>query len=481
MKEREKTLFEDVPVLEAIFKLAVPTVVGQIILVLYNMADTFFIGLTGSDAMITAATVCMPAFMFLQAISNLFGVGGASVISRALGARALQRAKDTASFAFWGCAALTALYSLGAWLFAGPFVDLLGGSNPLVHDYAVEYLTCTVVIGGLATSLNALLAHLVRSEGRSLQASIGVALGGVMNIALDPLFMFVLLPRGYETLGAAIATALSNAIALGYFLVVVLREGKRSILRLSPRRLGKSIRGRIPADVLTTGLPACMMTLCENVSYAVLDALMAVSGTALQAGLGVAKKVNMLAHSIVRGMSQGVLPLIGYNYASGDHKRMKASITLSMALYRHGGPVHDRLAGVQPPADRPVHPRRQRVRDLRRGLPADPLLGRALLRLRLCADLLLSGGGQGNALLPAGHPPQGSAGHSADVPAQPASAHLRRRLGHPHHRRDLLLHLHRDVRRLSAGAGGSAGRQARHGGACASALDEAGAFLKFMV
>lgn len=332
MKEREKTLFEDTPVLEAIVRLAFPTVIGQIILVLYNMADTFFIGLTGSDAMITAATVCMPAFMFLQAISNLFGVGGASVISRALGARDLQRAKDTASFAFWGCAAVTVLYSLGAWLFAGPFVDLLGGSNPLVHDYAVEYLTFTVVIGGLATSLNALLAHLVRSEGRSLQASIGVALGGVMNIALDPLFMFVLLPRGYETLGAAIATALSNVIALAYFLIVVLREGKRSILRLSPRRLDKSVRGKIPADVLMTGLPACLMTLCENISYAVLDALMAASGTALQAGLGVAKKVNMLAHSIVRGMSQGVLPLIGYNYAAGNHKRMKTSITLSMAL-----------------------------------------------------------------------------------------------------------------------------------------------------
>lgn len=332
MKEREKTLFEDSPVLEAIVRLAFPTVIGQIILVLYNMADTFFIGLTGSDAMITAATVCMPAFMFLQAISNLFGVGGASVISRALGARDLQRAKDTASFAFWGCAAVTVLYSLGAWLFAGPFVDLLGGSNPLVHDYAVEYLTFTVVIGGLATSLNALLAHLVRSEGRSLQASIGVALGGVMNIALDPLFMFVILPRGYETLGAAIATALSNVIALAYFLIVVLREGKRSILRLSPRRLDKSVRGKIPADVLMTGLPACLMTLCENISYAVLDALMAASGTALQAGLGVAKKVNMLAHSIVRGMSQGVLPLIGYNYAAGNHKRMKTSITLSMAL-----------------------------------------------------------------------------------------------------------------------------------------------------
>ena len=80
MREHEKSIFETVPVLKAIFQLAIPTVFGQIILVIYNMADTFFIGLTGSDAKITAATVCMPAFMFLSAISNLFGVGGSSVI-----------------------------------------------------------------------------------------------------------------------------------------------------------------------------------------------------------------------------------------------------------------------------------------------------------------------------------------------------------------------------------------------------------------
>ena len=108
----EKELFEHCPVPKAIFKLALPTVIGQIILVVYNMADTFFIGLTGSDAMITAVTVCMPAFMFLSAISNLFGVGGASVISRALGKHSPERARHTAAFALWGCIAVTLLYSL---------------------------------------------------------------------------------------------------------------------------------------------------------------------------------------------------------------------------------------------------------------------------------------------------------------------------------------------------------------------------------
>ena len=115
MKDTEKLeLFANCPVWKAVIKLAVPTVIGQIILVVYNMADTFFIGLTGSDAMITAVTVCMPAFMFLSAISNLFGVGGASVIARALGAGDNDRAQNTAAFAFWGCVSVTLLYSVAA-------------------------------------------------------------------------------------------------------------------------------------------------------------------------------------------------------------------------------------------------------------------------------------------------------------------------------------------------------------------------------
>lgn len=325
----EKELFEHCPVPKAIFKLALPTVIGQIILVVYNMADTFFIGLTGSDAMITAVTVCMPAFMFLSAISNLFGVGGASVISRALGKHSPERARHTAAFALWGCIAVTLLYSLAAYLMRDTFINLLGGSDPTVHAYAVEYLVCTVVLGGFCTAMNTLLAHLIRAEGHSLQSSVGITLGGIFNMALDPLFMFVILPRGQETLGAAIATALSNVLATGYFVWVIARNRDRSVMRFAPSR--RMLDDRIPADVMSTGLPACLMTLFENISYAVLDNLMSLAGTAMQAGIGVAKKVNMLAHCIVRGMAQGVLPLIGYNFASGDHKRMKkAAFTAAM-------------------------------------------------------------------------------------------------------------------------------------------------------
>ena len=331
MHSAKKTeLFESSPVLESVVKLAFPTVIGQIIMVIYNMADTFFISLTGSDAMISAVTVCMPAFMVLSAVSNLFGIGGASVISRAMGRGDPERARCTASFAFWGCLLTTVLYSALALIFMTPFVDLLGGADEAVPVGARRSLFCTVVLGGAATSMNALLSHLIRSQGYAVHASVGVAMGGLINIALDPLFMFVILRPGEEIVGAALATALSNVASLAYFLVVVYR--KRRALVLSFRPTVRALDGYIPRSVFSAGLPAFLMTLCENISYAVLDNLMSIYGTAMQAGIGVAKKVNMLAHCIVRGMSQGVLPLIGYNYAAKNMKRMKASINLSMAL-----------------------------------------------------------------------------------------------------------------------------------------------------
>lgn len=327
---REERVFLEVPVLRAVLTLAGPTVISQVILVIYNMADTFFIGMTGSDALITAVIVCMPAFMFLSAISNLFGIGGASVIARALGANDLRRAQSASAFAFWGCAVTTLAYSLCARAMMHPFVDLLGGSAPEVHAEACRYLTWTVVLGGAATSLNALLGHLVRSQGQSAEAGFGIALGGVLNIALDPLFMFVLLPKGNEVLGAAVATSLSNLVAALYFLALIRRDRRATALSLRPAT--DCLRDGIPADVLSTGLPACLMTLLENVSYAVLENLMALSGTAMQAGIGVAKKVNMLAHCMARGMSQGVLPLIGFNYAAGRTRRMRQAVVLSMGI-----------------------------------------------------------------------------------------------------------------------------------------------------
>lgn len=310
--------------------LALPSVMGQIILVIYNMADTFYVGLTGSNEMITAVTICTPAFMFLSAISNLFGIGGASVISRSLGQKDEKRARAASSFAIWGCLAVTLCYSLGAFLLLDFFVDCLGGGNEGVHNFACSYVLVTVVIGGAATAMNTLLSHLIRAEGRSLQASAGIALGGLLNVALDPLFMFVILDKGNEALGAALATALSNLIALIYFITVIIIGRKKLVLSAKPTKA--ALGQKIPRDIFVAGIPACLMTLCENISYAILGNLMEEVGTAAQAGVEVAKKVNMLAHSVVRGMTQGVLPLIGYNYASGNRKRMKSVVYLSGAI-----------------------------------------------------------------------------------------------------------------------------------------------------
>ena len=320
-------LFESSNVTEAIVRMALPTVVGQIILVIYNMADTFFVGLTGNDAMLTAVTVCMPAFMFLSAISNLFGVGGASVIARSLGKRDPERARAASGFAFWGCLGAAALYSLLAWVFRHGFVDLLGGVNPEAHAVAVESLFYTVICGGAVTAVGVLFSHLIRAEGRAIHASIGIALGGVCNILLDPLFMFRLLPPGREAAGAAMATCLSNCISLLYFLLVLLYNQKHSTLGFRPSR--KCLAGAIPEEVFAAGIPACVMTLFENVSYAVLDKLMSFNGIQMQAGLGVAKKVNMLAHCVVRGIAQGSLPVIAYNYAAGRCDRMRAALRVS--------------------------------------------------------------------------------------------------------------------------------------------------------
>ena len=328
--DQKKDLFENTSVGKAVLKLALPSVLGQIILVIYNMADTLFIGMTGSDELITAVTVCMPAFMFLSAVSNLFGVGSASVISRALGRKDARRARLASAFAVWGCLTVTVLYCLAVFLLRDGFLDLLGGSDPVVHRNAAAYLTVAVILGGTATSMSTLMSHLIRATGFSFEASLGIVIGGVLNIGLDPLFMFVILPKGQEALGAAIATALSNLCSLSYYLLVIIFRRKR--FSLSIRFRPEMLREGIPSDIFRVGIPACLMTLCENISYAVLDNLIAASGTAAQAGIGVAKKVNMLAHSFVRGMSQGVLPLIGYNYASGSRKRMKSVIFFSAGV-----------------------------------------------------------------------------------------------------------------------------------------------------
>ena len=341
---KKKDLFENQPVLKAIMTLAIPSIIGQLILVIYNMTDTFFIGLAASkmsdgvlgNALVAGVTICMPVYMILSAISNLFGIGASSVISRSLGKGNPWRAKNSSRFAFYGCLLTTIIYCLLVLAVSTPLANLLSGNKSVeTSAYANQYILYCVVIFGVPTAINTLFSHLLRAQGKSLHASVGIVLGGVLNCALDPLFMFVIMPNE-PAIAAALATGISNTIALVYYIILLFVQKKEMIISVQFSK--KMFKEHIPSEVIKVGIPACLMTLFENISYMILDALVGsviaikVESDAALAGIGVAKKINMFAHCAVRGMTQGVLPIIGYNKTSGNRKRMAKIVYVSGAI-----------------------------------------------------------------------------------------------------------------------------------------------------
>lgn len=313
-------LFESAPVGKAVIRLAVPTVIAQLITVVYNMADTFFIGQLGDPDQVAAATLAMPVFIFLTAFANLFGIGGASMISRCLGAGNRERAKQTSSFCIWSSAALALVYGLAVVLLEDALLPVLG-ADEATAGFCSSYIFWTIGVGAVPTVVSAALAHLVRAEGYSGQAGFGVAFGGVLNMILDPVFIFVF---GMEIAGAAIATMLSNVAAMLYFCVVLFRNRRDSVITPSFRRF--TLGGGIPAEVLTVGLPGFFMTLMSTLSNLTLNKMISGYSNEAVAGMGIAKKIDLMAFAIAQGMSQGALPLIGYNYSAGNYRRMLSAL-----------------------------------------------------------------------------------------------------------------------------------------------------------
>mgnify|MGYP004554418215 CR=1 FL=1 len=313
---RKEALFTSAPIGKAVAALALPTVLSQIITVIYNMADTYFVGQLNDPDQVAAATVAMPLFMLMTAQANLFGVGGSSLISRCLGLKNREKASRTAAFCIWTSAAVALVYGLLA-LALRPVLLPLFGANDATLQYSKAYVLWTVGVGAVPTVLSAELAHLVRAEGYSRQASLGIAFGGVLNMALDPLFIFVL---RLGITGAAIATMLSNVAALCYFLLFLRKIRRESTITLSPKQY--SLGEGIPGEVLAVGLPSFMISTMATFSNIMLTKIISADSNEAIAGMGIAKKIDLLAFAIAQGLTQGTLPLIGYSYTSGDRRRM---------------------------------------------------------------------------------------------------------------------------------------------------------------
>lgn len=321
MNNENKALFEEMPAKKALMTMAVPTVISQLITTVYNIADTLFIGMSNDPYKVAAASLAGVLFFVMNSLANLFGVGGGSLLSRLLGEKREDEAKKVNSFSVYGTVVVGAVYSLICLLLSEPVVRVMGASDNTVA-YAQRYLFWVVIIGGVPATVGMTLSHLIRSAGYAKESSIGLAIGGIANLILDPLFMFVLLPKGNEVAGAAIATMLSNVLSMLYFIYVCLKYRDRSVLDLSVRNARpqkRSIRA-----IYMVGLPSALSTLLASAALILKNNVTAGYGDIELAAFGIVQKIDMFPLNIGMGLCQGMMPLVAYNYAAQNYKRMDA-------------------------------------------------------------------------------------------------------------------------------------------------------------
>ena len=326
MKENKNDIFESMPVPKAMAKMALPTIMSQLITLIYNIADTWFIGQTNNPYMVAASSLVLTVFLLTSAVANLFGVGGGSLVVRLLGAKDEPEAKRVASVSLIMAGAASVTFSALCLIFMNPLLRLLGASDDTI-GYARQYLLFVVVLGGLPTVMSSTMSAMLRNVGYSKEAGFGLSLGGVLNVILDPIFMFLILPDGYEVMGAAIATMLSNFVAFCYFILMYRRVSKVSLLEL-PRRVEK-IRPDSMKAIFSVGVPAALCLVLYDLTNMVINRLSSGHGDIELAAIGIVLKVERLPQNIGVGIAIGMMPLIAYNYASKNYDRMKAFFSAS--------------------------------------------------------------------------------------------------------------------------------------------------------
>ena len=326
-KKQSKTeLFETTPVFQALTIMAVPTIISQLIVLIYNLADTWFIGQTDDPYMVAAAALVSTVFLMITGLSNLFGVGGGNLVVQLLGRRQEDEARRAASLSLVMAAGSALLFSLLCLAFMDPLLYLLGASENTI-GYARQYLIPVVIIGALPTLLANTMSTMLRNVGYSKEAGFGVSLGGLLNVGLDPLFMFVLLPKGYEVLGAALATLLSNLVSFVYFIVIYQKVRSKTVLAL-PRRIERVQKSSMRA-IFSVGVPAALSLLLYDLTNIIINKLSSGHGDIELAAMGIILKVERLPLNICVGICLAMMPLVAYNFASGDRQRMLAFFRVS--------------------------------------------------------------------------------------------------------------------------------------------------------
>lgn len=310
----QNELFESASVPKAYMKLALPVVLSMMVSLVYNMVDTYFIALTGKQELVAGVSVAAPIFTLMIAFGDIFGLGGSSLISRLFGEKREEEAKRASAFCLWAAIGFGIFVTIVLLVFRTPILKLLG-TDAATFEYAGEYYTW-IAVGAASIILGLVPSNILRTEGLATQAMAGSILGSIVNIILDPVFIFGL---GQGAAGAAMATVIGNVIADVYYIYVMNKKAKRLSVSLKEIK----IPGTMIRDILVIGIPASITNLMQSIMIMITNHYLIAYGTDKVAAMGIALKANMISAFILVGFAFGGQPLVGYNYGARNKKRLK--------------------------------------------------------------------------------------------------------------------------------------------------------------
>lgn len=323
MQDKTIEIFKNAPVPKAVISNIIPSIISMIMVLVYNLADTFFIGQTKNAYMVAAVSIATPAFLIFMAIGMLFGIGGTSLISRMLGEGNEKKAKKISSFCFWTGFAIGIFAIIFILCFLSPICKMIGATNDTM-DYTKQYLQI-VSIGIPFLIVSNSFSNIIRAEGKARTAMFGMILGNVLNIVLDPI---MILGFHWNVAGAAIATVIGNIASAVFYLIHLLSKNSMLSIRLSDYQVGNGIA----VGIFAIGVPASLNSILMSTSNIVVNNLMRKHGDMAIAGLGVAMKVNMIVVMLLIGLGSGIQPLLGYCFGAKNKKRYMDVLKFSLCL-----------------------------------------------------------------------------------------------------------------------------------------------------
>lgn len=321
--KKSMELFSNAPVSQAVFKNALPAMAAMLMVLVYNLADTFFIGQTHDALQVAAVSLATPVFLIFMAVGTMFGIGGTSVISRAMGEGRTEYAKKVCSFCMWGCVIVGVVMLACMLIFIDPILSLVGASAD-TWNLAKTYLMIVVCCGPFVLISNC-YSNVVRTEGESAKAMMGTLIGNLLNVVLDPI---LILGFGWNIAGAAIATVIGNVIGAGYYIAYFVR-GKSS---LSISLKDFTVKNKVASAVLAIGVPAAVGSVLMSVSQIIINSQMAEYGDMAIAAMGVAMKVVTITGMVCMGLGQGVQPILGYCVGAKLWDRFKKVLRFSLVF-----------------------------------------------------------------------------------------------------------------------------------------------------